>query len=162
MSVFESPVIGDAEGLRSSFAEFVGEVEPRLRAALCVGLGLERGTEATADALAYGWENWDRVREMSNPVGYLYRVGRSRARPRRTPRPTFPELSASASPWIEPGLPAGLARLSEKQRTVVWLVHGFEWTLGETASLLGISISTVRNHLGRGEEKLRKTLGVSE
>jgi RNA polymerase sigma factor (sigma-70 family) len=54
-----------------------------------------------------------------------------------------------------------LAGLSEKQRTAVWLVHGFEWTLEETASLLDVSISTVRNHLARGEKKLRKSLGVS-
>ena len=70
----------------------------------------------------------------------LAMVPMSLRRARGVTRPTFPELSASASPWIEPGLPAGLARLSEKQRTVVWLVHGFEWTLGETASLLGISV----------------------
>jgi len=34
----------------------------------------------TAEALAYAWENWDRLSSMKNPVGYLYRVGQSRAR----------------------------------------------------------------------------------
>ena len=160
MSASDRTLVGD-EGLQSSFAEFVRESEPRLRSALCVGFGIERGVEATADALAYGWENWDRIRVMSNPAGYLYQVGRSEARPRRMPRPTFPEFPSDSSPWVEPGLPAGLAGLSEKQRTAVWLVHGFEWTLEETAFLLDVSISTVRNHLARGEKKLRKSLGVS-
>ena len=143
-----------------SFTSFVEEVEPRLKRALCVGFGIESGVEATADALAYGWEHWDRIRDMDNPAGYLYQVGRSRTRARRTPRPTFPALPAEASPWVEPGLPAALARLSESQRQAVWLVHGFEWTLDETASLLDVSVSTVRKHLERGEKKLRTALGV--
>ena len=143
-----------------SFTSFVEEVEPRLKRALCVGFGIESGVEAIADALAYGWEHWDRIRDMDNPAGYLYQVGRSRTRARRTPRPTFPALPAEASPWVEPGLPAALARLSESQRQAVWLVHGFEWTLDETASLLDVSVSTVRKHLERGEKKLRTALGV--
>ncbi len=160
MSTFRSRVIQD-QPLRDSFTEFVNEVEPRLKRALCVGLGTERGVEATADALAYGWEHWERVKGMENPAGYLYQVGRSRGRPRRVPRPTFPAFPPESSPWVEPGLPDALARLSESQRLAVWLVHGFEWTLDEAASLLGVSVSTLRNHLGRGEKKLRKALGVS-
>jgi DNA-directed RNA polymerase specialized sigma24 family protein len=160
MSSFSRQVIPD-NTLRESFTEFVADVEPRLKRALCVGLGIERGVEATADALAYGWEHWERIRVMANPVGYLYQVGRSRGRPRRDPRPTFPQFPADSSPWVEPGLPAALARLSESQRVAVWLVHGFEWTLDETASLLDVSVSTLRNHLGRGEKKLRRALGVT-
>lgn len=159
MSTFQRHVVPD-ETPSESFTEFVGEVEPRLKRALCVRFGIERGVEATADALAYGWEHWDRIRDMDNPAGYLYQVGRSRTRARRTPRPTFPALPAEASPWVEPGLPAALARLSESQRQAVWLVHGFEWTLEETASLLDVSVSTVRKHLERGEKKLRTALGV--
>ena len=143
-----------------AFTAFVEEVEPRLKRALCVGFGIERGAEATADALAYGWEHWDRVEGMENPAGYLYQVGKSRARERRSPRPEFPP-PASAAPWVEPGLPAALAGLSELQRQSVWLVHGFEWSLTETAELLGISMSSVRKHLQRGERKLRRALGVT-
>ena len=142
------------------FTLFMQEVEPRMKRALCVGYGIERGVEATADALAYGWEHWERVKMMENPAGYLYRVGRSRARTRRTPRPDFPRFPADESPRVEPGLPAALGRLSEVQRQAVWLVHGFEWTLTETASLLDVSVSTVRKDLERGEKKLRRALGV--
>ena len=31
-------------------------------------------------ALAYGWQHWDRIGAMANPVGYLFRVGQSAAR----------------------------------------------------------------------------------
>ncbi len=88
-----------------SFTSFVKEVEPRLKRALCVGFGIESGVEATADALAYGWEHWDRIRDMDNPAGYLYQVGRSRTRARRTPRPTFPALPAEASRGSSPASP---------------------------------------------------------
>ncbi len=54
-----------------SFTEFVEQVEPRLRNALIPMLGLDTSREATAEALAYGWEHWDRLREMENPAGYL-------------------------------------------------------------------------------------------
>jgi hypothetical protein len=49
-----------------SFTEFARATEQRLRVALCAALGPERGREAAADALAYGWEHWDRISEMDN------------------------------------------------------------------------------------------------
>ena len=72
------------EPLSESFTRFVAEVEPRLRYALTAALGRERGREAAAEALAYGWEHWERLQSTDNPAGYLSRVGRSRGRRRRT------------------------------------------------------------------------------
>ena len=73
--------------------------------------------------------------------------------------PVLPEVSAARLPHVEPGLPKALQRLSEKQRTVVWLVHGLEWRQKEVADLLGVSEDTVRTHLSRGMEKLRRMIG---
>ena len=141
-----------------SYTEFVEEADPRLKRALAAALGPERGLEATADALAYGWEHWDRLRTMDNPVGYLYRVGyRSgikRFRPLR-----LPPVPVHEEPWIEPGLPAALARLTDRQRVSVLAVHAFGWTFVETAELLGVSVGTVEKHVERGLAKLRKRLG---
>lgn len=148
------------EGL--TFAEFHGRAEPKLRRALIARYGGEIGREATAEALSYGWENWDRIRSMGNPVGYLYRVGQSRSR-RLWPRRTVFETRTEASlPWVEPGLPAALNQLSARQRQVVVLVHGFEYTHQEVAELLGISRSSVQNHVERGLAKLRSELEVSD
>jgi RNA polymerase sigma factor (sigma-70 family) len=63
-------------------------------------------------------------------------------------------------PHVEPGLPAAIARLPEKQRIVVSLVYGYEWTMSEVAELLGTAKTTVQNHAERGLARLRKTLGV--
>ncbi len=142
-----------------SFTEFVKAAELRLQCALVPLLGLEPAREATAEALAYGWEHWDRLRNMENPAGYLYRVARTKGHRIRRLRPLLPQVASSEMPWVEPGLPKALAKLSSKQRTVVWLIHGLEWQQNEVADLLGITPATVQTHADRGMAKLRSALG---
>jgi DNA-directed RNA polymerase specialized sigma24 family protein len=140
------------------FEGFVREVEPRLRAALVAVFGQERGRDATAAALAWGWEHLDRIKAMDNAAGYLYRVGRSSQRERK--RPAFRPVPEDNLPDVEPGLPKALERLSEKQRIAVVLVHAYGWSRHEVAELVGVSVSTLDSHLARGLGKLRKSLGV--
>lgn len=144
-----------------SFPGFVAEVEPRLRRALVARYGAELGRDLTADALAYAWEHWPSVRAMRNPAGYLYRVGQSKARPWLRRRLAFPAQESVDLPWVEPGLPDALASLSASQRQAVVLVHGFGYRHAEVADLLGISRSTVQNHVERGLAKLRQRLEVT-
>ena len=150
------------EILVDSFTEFVRKTEPALRRALCVALGGEVGREATADALAHGWEHWDRVRGMDNPGEYLYRVGRNGVKHRRRQRPQLPPLPPEELPWIEPGLPAALGRLSEMQRVSVMLVKGFGWTYAEVAEYLNVSKSTIQTHIERAMVRLRRELGIDQ
>jgi RNA polymerase sigma factor (sigma-70 family) len=144
----------------AGFEAFVIEAEPRLRRALVSAYGAESGREATAEALAWGWEHWDRLRAMENPVGYLFRVGQSRRPRRRRPPVVFPPVDSADEPWFEPGLPRALASLTEHQRVVTVLVHGFGWTLREVGDLLGIKVTSAQNHLERGLAKLRAHLEV--
>ena len=148
------------DALTGSFTEFFSETEPRLRHALSAALGVDRGREAAAEALAWGWEHWDEVRAMANPAGYLYKVGRSRSRRLFRLGPVLPAVNPERVPAVEPGLPRALGRLSERQRVVVVLVHCLEWTQTETAELLGVSVETVHTHLNRGMNRLRAELGV--
>ena len=141
-----------------AFREFVESNEPGLRRALIARYGPERGREATAEALAYGWEHWSRVRAMDNPVGYLFRVGQSRSRS-KPPQPVlFPVRGPDGDPWSEPKLPQAIAQLSDRQRTAVLLIHGYSWTYQEVANLMGTSRSSVQKHAERGMTKLRKVL----
>jgi DNA-directed RNA polymerase specialized sigma24 family protein len=41
------------------------------------------------------------------------------------------------------------------------LVYCFDWTMSETAELLGMGKSTVQTHAERGLSKLRARLGVT-
>jgi RNA polymerase sigma factor (sigma-70 family) len=149
-------------GRDAAFQEFVETVVQRLRRALVARYGVDVGNDVCADALAYAWEHWTDVAAMRNPTGYLYRVAQSAARRhhRWRRRPTFPPESAPLRGETEPGLDKALARLSEAHRISVLLVHAYGWTYEETAELLGVPVSTVRNHLHRGMKKLRGALGV--
>ncbi|MDH5371559.1 MAG: sigma-70 family RNA polymerase sigma factor [Acidimicrobiia bacterium] len=149
------------EADRNRFALFAEEVGPRLTQALVASLGGELGREMAADALAYGWEHWSRVGAMENPAGYLYRVGRNRGRRMRRPYLLPDPPPPKSEPLVEPGLPSALARLSNRQRVSVMLVHGAGWTLSETAAVMGISPGSVYRHVERALRLLRKSLGVN-
>ena len=146
------------------FDAFVARVEPKLRTALVATYGPADGRDAARDALSWAWENWARVREMTNPVGYLYRVGQSATR-RYGSRQPPPQLLAAIEQRpteVTPELLPALSRLSAQQRTIVVLVHAFQWTLREVAATLEISPSTVREHLDRATTRLRNDLEVHD
>lgn len=63
-------------------------------------------------------------------------------------------------PQVEPGLPTALARLSERQRVAVVMVHAYGWDREQAAQMLDVSVSTLDSHLQRGLAKLRSALGV--
>ena len=145
-----------------SFDGFVRRYEPRLREALSASLGSDPGRDATAEAMAYAWEHWEKVRAMDNPMGYLYVLGRNRGR--RTAirrRVVLLPTPQEATPWVEPHLPDALGALPEQQRVVVMLLHCFEWTMSEVAEFLDVSKSTVQSHAERGMARLRKRMGVT-
>jgi DNA-directed RNA polymerase specialized sigma24 family protein len=153
----ESEVATTAE---REFTAFVERYEPRLRAALMSAYGPERGREATCEALAFAWEHWERVSVLERPVGYLYRVGQSKSRPRKRPRPD-PPTTYDHEPWFEPGLPKALEKLTRRQRMAVVLVDAYSWTQHEAAEVMGVADETLRTHLERGRRKLRASMGVS-
>lgn len=152
------------EVARDDFDAFVVEVEGRVRRALIPIAGSESARDATADALVHAWRRWERVRAMANPAGYVYTVARSRL-PRRI-RPTVELPAALASddrfPEVEPALARALADLPERQRVAVYLRVGCRWPTPEIAEMLGVSVSTVRNHTERGLASLRRALGVTD
>ena len=148
--------LGDSR--REAFSRFARDAEPRLRIALAAAVGQDLGADASAEALAYGWEHWERIEAMENPIGYLYRVGRSRVHP---PRPLLlPPVPVTHTPEVEPALPTALATLTDRQRVAVVLVHRFDWKQKEVADLLGVDTPTVATHLRRGLAKLRRQLKV--
>lgn len=140
------------------FEEFVVAIEPRLRRALLGSVGVDRVEDAVAEALAYGFEHWEKIGEMSNAAGYLFRVGQSRVRERRRPR-LFRHVPV-VLPDVEPGLVEALCVLPDAQRTAVWLAHGCGWSHAEIAEALGVSTSTVATHVSRALSRLRAELGV--
>jgi RNA polymerase sigma factor (sigma-70 family) len=149
---------------RDAFASFVERVKPALLQALIATYGPVDGREACVDALSWAWEHWDRLANIDHPVSYLYRVGQSATR-RFLPKPIpvrLAEIIETRFPEIEPELLPALSRLSEQQRTVVVLVHGYGWRQAEVARLLGVNPSTVRDYLTRAVDRLRNELEVHD
>jgi DNA-directed RNA polymerase specialized sigma24 family protein len=142
------------------FDEFVAETESRLRIALIATYGPLDGQTAALDALSWAWEHWDTVRAMTNPAGYLYRVGQTAAR-RQRGRP----IPIDATTFRDHGIPEinlelipALAQLPVQQRTTVMLVHAFGWSIRDVARMLELAPSTVQTHLERGVGRLREQL----
>lgn len=144
-----------------TFVEFFEQSEERLRHALVASYGPAIGRESALDALSWSWEHWDQLQTMANPVGYLYRVGQTAARRLLKSSPVV-NLRTNAAivddAEIAPEVQPALARLSEQQRASVVLVHGYALSQRHAAEVLGISISTLREHLARGMERLRSDL----
>jgi DNA-directed RNA polymerase specialized sigma24 family protein len=150
--------VSDVPSGDERFESFFELAEPRLRRALVAAYGVDAGREAAGDALSYAWEHWDKVRGLKNPLGYLYRVGQSSTRRRKTPivfaRPD------GHDPWVEPKLAVALAGLTERQRLAVVLVHGYGWRPAEVAEVTGLRVPTVQTHATRGLARLRHALEV--
>ena len=139
------------------FESFARGARPRLVRALAPQRG-DEAVDGAAEALAYAWEHWDRVSGMDNPIGYLYRVGQTRTRRKKTP--LLPSPESIGVPDVEPALIPALLRLPEAQRTAVWLVHACQWHYAEVAEALGTTTSMVGNHVSRGLARLRQELEV--
>ena len=145
------------------FDAFVVGAQDRVRRALVPLAGADAARQATTDGLVHVWQHWDRVAAMDNPAGYLYTVARSRV---RFDRPLGDRLTEDLAgpdhePSVEPALVRLLASLTKRQRVAVYLVHGCRWPGPEVAGLLGISVSSVRNHADRGLAKLRRQMEVT-
>lgn len=139
-----------------TFEEFVAEMRPKLMRAFAGCRGVDGAPDATAEALAYAYEHWERVRTMENPGAYLYRVGQSRTRPRKAP--VMPLPAEVGLPEVEPKLVPAMLALPETQRIAVWLVHACGWSYAEVAEATGTSVSMVGNHVRRGMQRLRRRL----
>jgi DNA-directed RNA polymerase specialized sigma24 family protein len=148
----------------STYDSFVAEHRPRLLQVLVARFGIEVGADATADAMAYSFEHWDRIEPMTNPLGYLFRVGQTSARKQFRWSRSFalPEPEPSRLPDVEPGLARALMKLDHEQRVMVMLVHGHDWSYAEVAAVFDVTVTKIRNDLFSAMQKLRKQLGTSQ
>lgn len=141
--------------------EVIVQLRPRLTEALIARYGPEVGTEAAGDAIVWALSNPEQTLDANNPIGLLYRVGQSKARPglrwvrRRADALTDDWLRSPEVQPIDPTLVRALATLTLDQRTAVLLVHAFGWSVRQVAELRDLPTSAITNHLHRGLAKLR-------
>jgi DNA-directed RNA polymerase specialized sigma24 family protein len=152
--------VGDPD--RAAVVSFLDGVDLPLRQALVARLGIHLGAAAHAAAMEYGWLNADRVRVMDHPVGYLYRVGLSKVRPRRKQIPVYvlADRDVPGDPGFEPGLQPALARLPIPERVAVFLCCGCGWSYAEVGRLLDVAGPEVSALERRALDRLRTEMGA--
>jgi DNA-directed RNA polymerase specialized sigma24 family protein len=127
------------------------------------------GPDVAGDAVAAGFAaalqtaRWPSIEErraylyqaVLNQARMMQRTDRRRARNER--RAAFRDVGYG-SPTPRPEVIAAVARLSERQRAVVYLASWEDLDPTSIGALLGISDGAVRRHLARARTSLRKVL----
>lgn len=116
----------------------------------------------TAIIRAFESRSWTGV---ENKRAYLYRTVANVARSsyRSTMRRRAREMRSAGAdveyqPDVRPEVLEAVGTLSPRQREVVYLTYWQDMDEATVAATLGIGRGSVRRHLGRGRDKLRKVL----
>lgn len=150
------------------FERFCADEHASITNALGWALGShDLGREAADEAFARAFERWDTVDAMTNPAGWVYRVGlnwgRRRIWRRNKERQLLAtiDLSNHSDIYVDQDLAEALATLPIKFRSVVVLRHLLGYSERDTAEALGISPGTAKSRMSRGLERLRAHLEES-
>ena len=133
---------------------------------------LTRGDHALADDLAQdtfldAWRSIDRFRGESSFASWLARIAYRRylmwARKRKLePLDEDTEIATSdPPPDLRLDLEKAMTRLSLPERAALTLCYAQEYTNEEAADILEVPLGTLKSHVARGREKLRKLLEVA-
>lgn len=164
----------DPPDVLTSFDELARVERPRLEATAWAILGDRHLAQDIAqNALATGFQRWDKIRRFESPGGWLHRVAvnealsrrrrigaEARALTRMGPRRQVEDRSETTTEalWVW-----GAVRTLPRNQAVAIALHylgGLSVT--EIASITGRAPGTVMSDLHRGRERLRKRLGAKE
>jgi RNA polymerase sigma factor (sigma-70 family) len=126
--------------------------------------------DAVQETLLKAWRSWDSVSRMELPVPWLTRVcvNHCISRRRHLRSRGWPPLdlfegaganSAGSSAADLVDMDRAYRRLSLKQRAAITLNYRHGYSIEECAVLMGCQPGTVRTHVARGLNTLRKELG---
>lgn len=145
-------------------AFFAAERDGLLR--MCWGVTLDRelARDVTQEAMTRAWRSWDELSTAdSRPAAWCRTVAlnlvRSHWRRARTEREAV-VLPAGAADLevVDVDLVRALHRLSDRQREAIVLHHLVDLSVHEVAAAMGISESSVKEHLQRGRAQLERRL----
>jgi len=164
----ESPALADDRVFE--FEAFFEREKEGLFQALClVTRNRFEAEELAQDAFLSVYERWDRVAEMDDPTGYLYRTAmnafrswhrRSALAARRAMGLTRIDDSIAEIEEQDVVVRA-LASLTARQRAAVVLIDVMGYSSEEAGRMLGIRASTVRTHAERAHRDLKARMDRS-
>ena len=156
---------------RAGFEGFYREHLARLvRACALVTLDRSTAEDVAAEAFARLWANWGRIEDEDHAGGYVYKTAmrlcqrRGRHLRREVPSPIREQVGSDEIQRAAARADVfdALATLPLRQRQCVVLRDWAGFPTRELAEILGLRESTVRVHLARGRESLRRLLTVEE
>lgn len=160
-----------AAGNRAAFGTLVHEHQSRLRGFL---RRLTRGDQALADDLAQdafleAWRKVGQYRGEGSFAGWLSAIAYRRYLMTARQRKLEPldesfdmvDSSSGTAPELRIDLEKAMARLSLPERAALTLCYALEYTHDEAAKILAMPAGTVKSHVTRGREKLRKLMDVA-
>lgn len=166
------PAAGTADVGRSAvFEDLVADQHANLYRALClITRDRAEAEDVMQEAFLRVWERWDRVGEMDDPAGYVFRTAMNVWRTRRrraalavrramrlaAPRDELADVEAREA------VVRALAALTPRQRAAVVLVDLLDHSSEEAGKLLGIKAPTVRVLVSQGRAALKRNAGETD
>ena len=147
-----------------SFEAFFDENRSRLFGALCLITGSRQEAEEIAqDAFLRLWERWDRVSELEDPTGFLFRTAMNLFRNRlrraalavRRTLDLTPSSDDLAAVEDRDELVRAMRGLTPHQRAALVLTGYLGYSSEEAAHVLGVRASTVRALATKGRASVR-------
>jgi RNA polymerase sigma factor (sigma-70 family) len=114
--------------------------------------------DATQEAFARAFERWDRVGTLPWAGGWVTTTAMNVARRSLRFRPAHPAALEQSSPDDALALWAAVRRLPRRQQEAVVLFYRMGVEVQEIAKIQGCEQGTVRTHLARARETLRRAL----
>jgi RNA polymerase sigma-70 factor (ECF subfamily) len=158
---------GEAVSEAQSFEEFFEAESRAMFRRLCLVTGNRHDAEEVMqDAFLNVFERWDRVRQMGDPTGYLYRTAfnvfkrRSRRAAMALRRTlgvgeTVDEFAAADARFM---VEQGLSELSPRQRAAIVLTELLGYNSEAAGKMLGVRPVTVRALASQGRAVMKRTL----
>jgi len=155
----------------TGFEELVQAEHRGLYGALCL-ITRDRGEaeDLMQEAFLQVWERWDRVRDMDDPTGYLYRTALNLHR-KRTRRASVAirraiGLGARRDELAEvethDQVLRALGMLTLRQRISIVLVDLLDYSSEEAGHVMGIKAATVRVLASQGRAALKRNAGGTD
>jgi RNA polymerase sigma factor (sigma-70 family) len=132
--------------------------------------------DVTSEALARAYADWPKIRDLPHRDGWVLRTAANLSidvarRHARSPwrkagalnRGEVPSRQSSIEEIVvnRMAVTAAMSRLPHRQREAVALRYLGDFTIAETAELMGLGTETVRTHLARGLAAMRSARGPS-
>lgn len=161
-------MVADREGFEGFYREHLTRV---VRACTLVTLDPAAAEDVAAEAFARLWSHWGQIHDEDHAGGYVFKTAMRLCAKRATKarREVIGEVAdrpGATDPFARSderaSVFAALGDLSVRQRQTVVLRDWAGYPTEEVASMLGMRASTVRVHLSRGREALRRSLSVEE